>query len=194
MIGHSTGGLIAQKIAGEGVAAVTVSIDNAPFKGVLPLPASSLKSAAPVLTNPANMGRGVSLTLEQFQYGWVNALGEDEGRRLYESSTSRRRASPSSRRRSRTSTRSAAIRRSTRRIPSRGPLCSSAARRTTPSRRRSSMPATRSRRSTTRSHRGDHHPRPWALTDDRLGLARSRRRGARVRPAFRRVGCAPAGR
>ncbi len=84
VIGHSTGGLIAQKIAGEGVAAVTVSIDNAPFKGVLPLPASSLKSAAPVLTNPANVRRGVSLTWEQFQYSWVNALGEDEGRRLYE--------------------------------------------------------------------------------------------------------------
>ena len=84
VIGHSTGGLIAQKIAGEGVAAVTVSIDNAPFKGVLPLPASSLKSAAPVLTNPANVGRGVSLTWEQFQYSWVNALSDEEGRRLYE--------------------------------------------------------------------------------------------------------------
>jgi non-heme chloroperoxidase len=84
VIGHSTGGLIAQKIAGEGVASVTVSIDNAPFKGVLPLPASSLKSAAPVLANPANVGRGVSLTWEQFQYSWVNALSEEEGRRLYE--------------------------------------------------------------------------------------------------------------
>ena len=84
VIGHSTGGLIAQKIAGEGVAAVTVSIDNAPFRGVLPLPASSLKSAGPVLANPANVGRGVSLTWEQFQYSWVNALGEEEGRRLYE--------------------------------------------------------------------------------------------------------------
>jgi non-heme chloroperoxidase len=84
VIGHSFGGLIAQKIAGEGVATVTVSIDNAPFKGVLPLPASSLKSAAPVLSNPANARRGVSLSWEQFQYGWVNALSEDEGRDLYE--------------------------------------------------------------------------------------------------------------
>ncbi|HZW41765.1 MAG TPA: alpha/beta fold hydrolase [Agromyces sp.] len=84
VIGHSFGGLIAQKIAGEGAATVTVSIDNAPFKGVLPLPASSLKSAAPVLANPANSRRGVSLTWEQFQYGWVNNLGEEEGRRLYE--------------------------------------------------------------------------------------------------------------
>lgn len=84
VIGHSFGGLIAQKIAGEGAAAATVSIDNAPFRGVLPLPASSLKSSAPVLTNPANAGRGVSLTYEQFRYGWANALDEDEAKHLYE--------------------------------------------------------------------------------------------------------------
>jgi len=84
VIGHSFGGLIAQKIAGEGAAAATVAIDNAPFKGVLPLPASSLKSAAPVLSNPANAKRGVALTFEQFQYGWANALDEAEARHLYD--------------------------------------------------------------------------------------------------------------
>ena len=84
VVGHSFGGLIAQKIAGEGVAAATVSIDNAPFKGVLPLPASALKSASPVLSNPANAKRGVALTFEQFQYGWANALEETEARHLYE--------------------------------------------------------------------------------------------------------------
>ena len=52
VIGHSFGGLIVQKIAGEGVVAATVAIDNAPFKGVLPLPISSLKSAYPVLATP----------------------------------------------------------------------------------------------------------------------------------------------
>ncbi|WP_448808126.1 alpha/beta hydrolase [Agromyces bauzanensis] len=84
VIGHSFGGLIAQKIAGEGVAAATVSIDNAPFKGVLPLPASALKSAAPVLANPTNAGKGVSLTFEQFKYGWTNAVDDVEAKRLYE--------------------------------------------------------------------------------------------------------------
>lgn len=84
VIGHSFGGLIAQKIAGEGVARVTVSIDNAPFKGVLPLPVSALKSASPVLTNPANARRGVSLTFEEFSYGWANAVDESEARTLYE--------------------------------------------------------------------------------------------------------------
>lgn len=84
VVGHSFGGLIAQKIAGEGVAAATVSIDNAPFKGVLPLPVSALKSASPVLTHPGNIHKGVSLTLEQFTFGWANNLSADEAKSLYE--------------------------------------------------------------------------------------------------------------
>ena len=84
VIGHSFGGLIAQKIAGEGVAAATVAIDNAPFKGVLPLPVSALKSASPVLRNPANRSKAVTLTLEQFTYGWTNKLDEPESAELYE--------------------------------------------------------------------------------------------------------------
>jgi pimeloyl-ACP methyl ester carboxylesterase len=84
VIGHSFGGLIAQKIAGEGVVAATVAIDNAPFKGVLPLPLSALKSAAPVLTHPGNIRKGVSLTLEQFTFGWANNLSAEEAKHLYE--------------------------------------------------------------------------------------------------------------
>ncbi|SMH46950.1 Pimeloyl-ACP methyl ester carboxylesterase [Rathayibacter oskolensis] len=84
VIGHSFGGLIALKLAGEGVAAATVAIDNAPFQGVLSVPLSSLKSAAPVVGNPAILSRAVSLTYEQFAFGWVNALDEAEGRALYE--------------------------------------------------------------------------------------------------------------
>ncbi|AYG04535.1 alpha/beta hydrolase [Gryllotalpicola protaetiae] len=84
VIGHSFGGLIAQKIAGTGAAAVTVAIDNAPFKGVLPVPLSSIKSAAPVLGNPANRGKAIALTFEQFTYGWANNLEEDEAQKLYD--------------------------------------------------------------------------------------------------------------
>lgn len=84
VVGHSFGGLIAQKIAGEGASAATVTIDNAPFRGVLPLPASSLKSAAPVLGNPANRNRAIALTFEQFCFGWANNLDEAEARQLYE--------------------------------------------------------------------------------------------------------------
>jgi non-heme chloroperoxidase len=83
VIGHSFGGLLTQILAGRGLAAVSVAIDPAPFRGVLPLPISSLKSAAPVLTNPANRGRAVPLTYEQFRYGFANAVSEDEARELY---------------------------------------------------------------------------------------------------------------
>jgi pimeloyl-ACP methyl ester carboxylesterase len=84
VIGHSFGGLITQMLAGQGLAVASVAIDPAPFRGVLPLPLSSLKSAAPVLGNPANRGRAIALTFEQFKYGWANALGEDEAKDLYE--------------------------------------------------------------------------------------------------------------
>ena len=84
VIGHSFGGLIAQGIAGTGESAVTVAIAPAPFRGVLPLPLSSLKAAIPVLGNPVNAGRAVSLTYEQYKYGWVNALDDEEGRALFE--------------------------------------------------------------------------------------------------------------
>jgi len=84
VIGHSFGGLIAQKIAGEGASAATVAIDNAPFKGVLALPISSLKSASPVLGNPTNHGKAIALTLDQFKYGWANNLDDAEAKELYE--------------------------------------------------------------------------------------------------------------
>lgn len=84
VVGHSFGGLIAQKIAGEGVSAVTVAIDPAPFRGVLQLPLSALKSGSPILGNPANLNRAVSLTYEQFVFGWANALDEAEAKQLYE--------------------------------------------------------------------------------------------------------------
>lgn len=84
IIGHSFGGLIAQRLAGEGVATVTVAISPAGFRGVLPLPLSALKSASPVLANPLNVGRAVPLTFEQFQYAFGNAIDESEARELYE--------------------------------------------------------------------------------------------------------------
>lgn len=84
IVGHSFGGLLAQILAGRGLAAVTVAIDPAPFQGVLPLPFSALKSAWPVLGNPANRNRAVPLTFEQFRYGFANAVSEEEARELYE--------------------------------------------------------------------------------------------------------------
>jgi pimeloyl-ACP methyl ester carboxylesterase len=84
VMGHSTGGLLAQMIAGRGLSAATVAIDPGPFRGVLPLPVSALRSAMPVLANPLNRGRAVTLTFDQFKYGWTNALSDEEAKQLYE--------------------------------------------------------------------------------------------------------------
>jgi non-heme chloroperoxidase len=83
VIGHSFGGLLTQILAGRGVSVASVAIDPAPFRGVLPLPLSSLKSASPVIGNPANHGRAVPLTYEQFRYAFANAVSEDEAKELY---------------------------------------------------------------------------------------------------------------
>jgi pimeloyl-ACP methyl ester carboxylesterase len=84
VIGHSFGGLLTQIVAGRGSSAASVAIDPAPFRGVLPLPFSALKSASPVLGNPANRNRAVPLTYDQFRFGFANAVGEDEAKQLYE--------------------------------------------------------------------------------------------------------------
>ena len=84
IIGHSFGGLLTQILAARGWSAASVAIDAAPFRGVLPLPISALRSAAPVLGNPVNRGRAVPLTFEQFRYAFANAVGEDEARELHE--------------------------------------------------------------------------------------------------------------
>ncbi|HEY4321533.1 MAG TPA: alpha/beta hydrolase [Gemmatimonadales bacterium] len=84
IIGHSFGGMLAQLLAGRGLSAATVAIDPAPFRGVLPLPFSALKSAWPVLGNPANRNRAVPLTYEQFRYAFANAVSEAEAQELYD--------------------------------------------------------------------------------------------------------------
>jgi len=83
VIGHSFGGLLTQILAGRGLSAASVAIDPAPFRGVLPLPISALKSASPVLRNPANRNRAVALTYEQFRFGFANAVSEEEAKELY---------------------------------------------------------------------------------------------------------------
>ena len=83
LVGHSFGGLLVQILAGRGVSDATVAIDPAPFRGVLPLPLSALKSASPVLGNPANHGRAIPLTYEQFRYAFANAVNETEALELF---------------------------------------------------------------------------------------------------------------
>jgi pimeloyl-ACP methyl ester carboxylesterase len=84
VLGHSTGGLMAQMIADRGISAATVAIDPGPFRGVLPLPLSALKSALPILSNPLNRNKAIMLTLDQFKYGWANALSDEEAKEIYD--------------------------------------------------------------------------------------------------------------
>jgi pimeloyl-ACP methyl ester carboxylesterase len=84
LVGHSFGGMIAEKLLGEGYGAGAVAIDAAQIKGVLPLPLSSLHASLPVFKNPANKHKAVSLTADQFRYSFGNAISEDESNELYE--------------------------------------------------------------------------------------------------------------
>src|SRR6478752_8535440 len=80
VMGHSTGGLVAQMLAGRGLSAATVAIDPGVFRGVLPLPVSTLRASGPFLVNPLYRGRAITLTIDQFKYGWANALDDDEAK------------------------------------------------------------------------------------------------------------------
>ena len=84
LIGHSTGGLLAEILAGRGLSTVTVAIDPGVFRGVLPLPLSVLRGVGPFLVNPRTRGRAITLTFDQFRYGWTNALDEEEAMELYD--------------------------------------------------------------------------------------------------------------
>jgi len=84
VIGHSFGGLIAQLLLGKNLAAAAVAIDPAPPRGVLFLPLSALRVASIALRNPTNRNRAVSLTRDQFRYGFGNALSDAEADALFE--------------------------------------------------------------------------------------------------------------
>jgi len=84
LVGHSMGGLVAQQLAGQGLACVSVPIDPAPFRGVLPVPFSALKVFSGVLRNPTNRRRAVMLSYDRFRYGFANAVDEGEARQLYD--------------------------------------------------------------------------------------------------------------
>jgi alpha-beta hydrolase superfamily lysophospholipase len=83
VIGHSFGGLITEKLLGEGIGAAGVAIDPAQIKGVLPLPLAQLRSALPALGNPTNLHKAVSLTEKEFRFGFGNAVSEEESTELY---------------------------------------------------------------------------------------------------------------
>lgn len=83
LVGHSFGGLLVQRLLGQDLAAAAIAIDAAPIKGVIYLPPSALRVASIALRNPANRNRAISLTAQQFRYGFGNALPAEESAELY---------------------------------------------------------------------------------------------------------------
>ncbi|MFD4475058.1 alpha/beta hydrolase [Streptomyces sp. NPDC058471] len=84
IVGHSVGGLLTQILAGRGLSAVSVAIDPVPFRGILAVPVSTVRTLRPVISNPANRKRALPLTFAQFRYAYANAVSEREARELYE--------------------------------------------------------------------------------------------------------------
>jgi pimeloyl-ACP methyl ester carboxylesterase len=84
VVGHSFGGLLAEKLLGQDKAIAAVAIDPAQIKGVLPLPLAQLRAALPALGNPANLHKAVSLTAKEFRFGFGNELTEEESDKLFE--------------------------------------------------------------------------------------------------------------
>ncbi|MCW2548255.1 MAG: alpha/beta hydrolase fold protein [Mycobacterium sp.] len=84
LVGHSFGGMIAEKLLGEDYGAAAVAIDAAQIKGVLPLPLSALHATLPVFKNPTNRHKAVSLTAEQFRFSFGNAVPQEESDALFE--------------------------------------------------------------------------------------------------------------
>lgn len=84
LVGHSFGGMIAQKLLGQDRARAAVAIDAAQIKGVLPVPLSALRATLPVFKNPANRHRAVSLDAQQFRFAFGNAVSPDESDQLFE--------------------------------------------------------------------------------------------------------------
>lgn len=84
VIGHSFGGLIAQILLSEGDVAAAIALDPAPIKGVWQLPLSSMRTLFPVLANPFNLKKAVSLSFNQFKYAFANTITGEEARDIYE--------------------------------------------------------------------------------------------------------------
>jgi pimeloyl-ACP methyl ester carboxylesterase len=84
LVGHSFGGMIAQKLLGQDRARAAIAIDAAQIKGVLPVPISALRATLPVFKNPLNRRRAVSLTAEQFRFAFANTVSTDESNELYD--------------------------------------------------------------------------------------------------------------
>ncbi len=84
LMGHSFGGAVTQILLDRGCGVAGVAIHPAPVKGVLRLPPNALRSAFPALRNPANRGKTVALTEDQWHFSFTNTLSLQDSRAAYE--------------------------------------------------------------------------------------------------------------
>jgi pimeloyl-ACP methyl ester carboxylesterase len=84
IMGHSFGGLVTELLLDRGLGSAGVALSPGPVKGVLRLPPPQLRSAFPVLGNPANRKRTVELTPKQFHYAFTNTMGDAEAQAAYD--------------------------------------------------------------------------------------------------------------
>lgn len=104
VMGHSFSGAFTTNMSDRGLCSAAVSVDGAQVKGILKLPASTVKSSFGVLKNPLNRGKVVPFTKAQFKYAFVNTMTQEESdaRRGRRTLLYRRRLPSSCRARSRT--------------------------------------------------------------------------------------------
>ncbi|MFL6163521.1 MAG: alpha/beta hydrolase [Jatrophihabitantaceae bacterium] len=84
VVGHSFGGLIAQKLLGMGLARACVAISPAQFQGNLRVPLRQLRTAAPVLTRPYLLRKTWAHTKDSFHAGFANGVSRDESDEIFE--------------------------------------------------------------------------------------------------------------
>lgn len=84
VIGHSMGGLIAQKLLEKGITAGAVAVNSAPPKGVLSFKYSFIKANLPHLNLLLSSKKPAQLTFEQFDYAFANGMEEGEKQYIYQ--------------------------------------------------------------------------------------------------------------
>ena len=84
LVGHSFGGMIAEKLLGRDGAVAAIAIDAPRIKGVLRAPLWAIRAALPVLKNPADHYRAISMTREQFRYSFAHTVSATESDELFD--------------------------------------------------------------------------------------------------------------
>lgn len=84
VVGHSIGGLVAQKLVGMGLGQACVAISPVQFRGTLGVSAVQLRTASPVLTRPKLLHKTWAHSRDSFYAGFANGVSREESDEIYE--------------------------------------------------------------------------------------------------------------